>query len=130
VFYKDLDKIVRMNSDYKPKIFITYLNMVGYIFYTQTNNPISYISIDTIVKDTKINRKSVVEYLKALHDEEILYFVHFEISNSITKNYCTRWIHKKHTGDWAIPLAEFHYRMDKSKFKSGGIGVSDERGIS
>lgn len=130
VFYKDLQKIVAMKSDYKPKIFAAYLNMVGYIFYNKTNNPISYIKIDSIVKNTNINRKSVVNYLKALYDEEILYFVHFEINNTTTKNYCTRWIHREHTPEWAASEAEYQYKIDYKKFKGGGIGVSDERGVS
>lgn len=130
VFYKDIQKIVVMKSDYKPKIFATYLNMIGYVFYSVSNVPISFIKIDTIVKDTGINRKSVIEYLKALFEEEILYCVHFKINNSITKNYYTRWVHKEHTAEWAIPLAESHYKTDKSKFKGGAPGVSDERGVS
>lgn len=126
VFYKDIQKIVAMKSDYKPKIFAIYLNMIGNIFYTFSNNPISYTSIDTIVKNTKINRKSVIEYLKALHNKEILYFIYFEITNSITKNYCTRWIHKEHTAKWAVSVAEFHYKIEYKKFKGGGEGISEE----
>lgn len=126
VFYKDIQKIVAMKSDYKPKIFATYLNMIGNVFYTISNTPIAYTAIDTIVKNTKINRKSVVEYLKALHNEEILYFIHFHINNSTTKNYCTRWIHKEHTAKWAVSEAEYHYKTDHKKFKGGGEGVSGE----
>ena len=126
VFYKDIHKIVAMKSDYKSKIFATYLNMIGYIFYTVSNAPISFIAIDTIVKNTGINRKSVVEYLKALHEEEILYFIHLHINDLTTKNYCTRWVHKEHTAEWAVPLAEFHYKTDRSKFKGGEKGVSEE----
>ncbi|MCM3098865.1 hypothetical protein [Priestia megaterium] len=130
VFYKDIQKIIAMKSDYKPKIFATYLNVISYMFYDNTgtdkNVPISFVSIDTIVKDTGINRKSVVEYLKALFEEDILYFIHFHINNSTTKNYCTRWIHKEHTAEWAVPFAEYHYKIKKSKFKGGGIGVSEE----
>lgn len=130
VFYKDIQKIVAMKSDYKPKIFATYLNLIGNMFYdssgTDKNVPISFIAIDTIVKNTRINRKAVVEYLRALFELEIIYFIHFHINNSITKNYCTRWIHKERTAEWALPLAEFHYKTDKSKFKDGGIGVSEE----
>jgi hypothetical protein len=130
VFYKDIQKIVAMKSDYKPKIFATYLNMIGNMFYDSTgtdkNVPISFTAIDTIVKNTGINRKSVVEYLKALHEEKILYFIHFHINNSTTKNYCTRWIHKEHTAEWAVQLAESHYRTDRKKFKGVGIGVAEE----
>ena len=130
VFYKDIQKIVGMKSDYKPKIFASYLNMVGNMFYdskdTNINVPISYISINTIVKNTKINRKSVLEYLNALHQEEILYFIHFQINNTTTKNYCTRSIHKEFTSKWAIPVAEYSYRTKVENFKGGGIGVSAE----
>ena len=126
VFNNDIQKIVTMKNDYKPKIFATYLNLIGNIFYTASNNPISYTAIDTIVKNTKINRNSVVEYLKALHDKEILYFIHFHINNATTKNYCTRWIHKEYTAKWAASLAEFHYKTEYKKFKSGGEGVSEE----
>jgi len=130
VFYTDIQKIVAMKSDYKPKIFATYLNMIGNVFYTVSNNPMSYTSIDTIVKNTKINRKSVVSYLKVLHDKEILYVLHFIINNSTSKNYCTRWIHKEHTAKWAVGEAEYHYRIKRSEFKGGALGVSDERGVS
>lgn len=130
VFYKDIQKIVAMKSDYKPKIFATYLNMVSNIFYSISNNPISFTAIDTIVKETGINRKSVVEYLKALHEEEILHFIYFQINNSIAKNYCTRWVHKGHTSEWAAELAEFHYKKKLESFKGGAYGVSDERGVS
>ncbi|MCZ2259852.1 hypothetical protein [Sporosarcina sp. G11-34] len=130
VFYKDIQMIVAMKSDYKPKIFATYLNVIGNMFYDSTGNnknvPISFIAIDTVVKNTGINRRSVVEYLKALFEEEILFFIHFHINNSITKNYCTRWIHKEHTAEWAFPLAEFHYKTKRNKFKGGGKGVSEE----
>ncbi|MCH4826638.1 hypothetical protein [Planococcus halocryophilus] len=126
VFYADIQRINEMKSDYKPKIFATYLNMVGNIFYSLSNVPMSYMKIDTVVKGTGINRRSVVEYLKALHEYEILYFVHFHINNSISKNYCTRWIHKKHTAEWAVAEAEFQYRTTKEKFKGGAEGVSEE----
>jgi hypothetical protein len=126
IFHKDIRKIVLMRSDYKPKIFATYLNMIGNVFYTVSNTPISYVSIDTIVKNTRINRRSVIEYLKALQDKEILNFVHFNITNTTTKNYCTRWIHKEHTAEWAVGLAEFHYKTERSKFKGGGTGVAEE----
>ncbi|MCG2991392.1 hypothetical protein, partial [Escherichia coli] len=33
VFYKDIQKIIAMKSDYKPKIFATYLNVISYMFY-------------------------------------------------------------------------------------------------
>ncbi|MFJ7831843.1 hypothetical protein ACQKIC_16180 [Peribacillus sp. NPDC046944] len=130
VFYKDIQKIVGMKSDYKPKIFATYLNIIGFLFYGVSNVPISFIKIDTIVKDTGINRKSVIEYLKAMFEEEILYCVHFQINNSVTKNYYTRWVHKEQTAVWALPNAEFHYKTDRKKFKGGAAGVSDERGVS
>ncbi|AZU61671.1 hypothetical protein [Neobacillus mesonae] len=126
VFYKDIQKIVVMKSDYKPKVFAAYLNMIGNLFYSLSNVPISYTSINTIVKNTGINRKSVVEYLKALHEEEILYFIHFQINNLTTKNYCTRWVHKEHTAEWAISEAEYSYKTKKKEFKGGGIGVSEE----
>jgi len=79
VFYKDIYKIVTMKSDYKPKIFATYLNMIGNIFCTVSNDPISCVSINTKVKNILINGKSVIEYLKALHNEGVLYF---NINNS------------------------------------------------
>ncbi|WP_163529265.1 hypothetical protein [Halobacillus ihumii] len=126
VFYRDIKKIVSVKSDYKPKIFATYLNMVGNLFYGVSNVPMSYTKIDTIVKNTGINRKSVVTYLEALHKEEILYFVHFHINNSVTKNYCTRWVHKEHTAAWGLQEAEFTYKTDKSNFKGGNVGVSEE----
>lgn len=126
VFYKDIQKIVAMKSDYKAKIFATYLNLVSYIFYGVSNEPISFIALDTVIKNTGINKKSVVKYFKALYEEEILYFIHLDINDSTTKNYCTRWIHKEYTAKWAVPLAEYHYKTDRSKFKGGEVGVSEE----
>lgn len=126
IHYNDIRKIVALKSDYKPKIFAAYLNMVGYIFYSVSNRPISYVSIDTIVKHTGINRKSVIKYLKVLHEEKVLHFVHIEINNTTVKNYCTRWIHKEHTAEWGISEAEYQYNTDKRKFKGGGVGVSEE----
>ncbi|WP_124051465.1 hypothetical protein [Priestia endophytica] len=125
VFYSDIQKIVAIKSDYKLKIFATYLNTISNIFYSISNVPISFTAADTIAKDTGISRKSVVEYLKALYKAEILHFVHFHINNSITKNYCTRWIHRKHTAEWAVTFGEYHYKIHRSKFKGGGIGVSE-----
>lgn len=126
IHYNDIQKIISLKSDYKPKIFAAYLNMVGYIFYTVSNRPLSYVSINTLVKNTGINRNSVIAYLKVLHEEKVLYFVHFEINNTTTKNYCTRWIHKEYTADWAASEAEFQYKTDRRKFKCGGEGVSEE----
>jgi hypothetical protein len=126
IFYKDIQKIVMMKSNYKPKIFATYLNMIGNVFYSISNSPISFTAIDTIVKETGINRKSIVDYLKALYNEKILYCIYFQVNNNTTKNYCTRWIHKEHTAEWAIGLAEFHYRTDRRQFIGGGEGVSEE----
>ncbi|MGA5673961.1 hypothetical protein ACPCKQ_18765 [Bacillus bombysepticus] len=117
MFYKDIHKIVVIKSDYKPKIFIVYLNIVGVVYYSASNVPLSFIKIDTIVKETGINRKSVVQYLKALVEEEILYCVHFHINNSITKNYFTRWVHKEHNAEWGLAIVESHYSTDKNKFK-------------
>ncbi len=33
VFYKDVQKIVAKKNDYQPKIFVTYLNVMGNVFY-------------------------------------------------------------------------------------------------
>lgn len=72
-----------------------------------------------------------MEYLKALQDEEILHFIHFHINNSTTKNYCTRWIHKEHTAEWAAPLAQYHYKIDDiKKFKGEGKGIRRMRRVS
>ena len=122
VFYNDIQKIIAIKNDYKPKIFATYLNLIGYIFYGISNVPISFIAIDSIVKDTGINRKSIVEYLKALYEEEILYFIHFHINNSITKNYCTRWVHKEHTGNWAVRLQNFITKLTEANLKAEESG--------
>ncbi|PKH10546.1 hypothetical protein CXF70_09180 [Planomicrobium sp. MB-3u-38] len=84
-FYKDIQKILAMKSDYKPKVFVTYLNLVGYIFYGASNEPISFIAIDTIAKNTGINRKLLIKYFKALYEDEVLYFIHLNINNSPTK---------------------------------------------
>ncbi|WP_375543394.1 DUF6783 domain-containing protein [Peribacillus frigoritolerans] len=65
-----------------------------------------------------------------MFEEEILYCVYFQINHSIIKNYYTRWVHKEQTAEWAISLAESHYKTDKSKFKDGAPRVSDERGVS
>lgn len=130
VFYKDINKIASMNSNYRPKIFATYCNIVAYMFYSSTSYPLSYIKIDTIAKNTGIVRKSIVEYLKNLHEEEIIHCIHFDINNTISKNYYTRWVHNEHTGQWAVGEAEFQYRTNHKKFKGGAIGVCDERGAS
>lgn len=127
VFYEDVKKIINLKSNYKPKIFATYLNVVGYLFYSSTSYPISYIKIDTIVKNTKIARKSVVDYLRVLFENEVLYCVHFNVNNTVSKNYYTRWVHKKYTSLWGIEEAEDQYKTNREKFKGGAIGVCDER---
>lgn len=130
VFYEDIQKIIFMKSNYKSKIFAVYLNIICYLYYNQTTHPLSYIKIDTIVDQTNIKRKTVIEFLKLLVEYKIIYCVNIHIKKGIVRNYYTRWIHKEYTQGWAVGRAEINYRTEQSKFISENIGVSDEKGIS
>ncbi|WP_142309880.1 hypothetical protein [Bacillus pseudomycoides] len=44
-FYKDIQKIVVMKSEYKSKIFATYFNASGNIFYDSTDADIDLFSV-------------------------------------------------------------------------------------
>lgn len=129
VFYEDIQKIVLMKTNYKYKAFAVYLNVICYLYYNQTTHPLSYIKIDTIVDQTNIKRKTVVDLLKLLINHEVLYCVNIHIKKGVLRNYYTRWIHREYTQNWAVGRAEYSYRIEQNKFISENIGVSDEKGI-
>lgn len=130
VFYEDVQKIVLMENKYKPKIFAVYLNIICYLYYNQTTNPLSYVKIDTIVEQTGIHRKSVINFLETLVKNEVLNCVHLHIKKSILRNYYTRWIHREYTATWALGQAENIYKIDHKNFLNGAKGVSDEKPVT
>lgn len=89
IFYKDLKAIVMLDEKNKAKILRVYALIVSHIFYTNTNDKLSYVAIDTIANNTGFDRKTVMRYVEVLCENKILYGITVHIGKKST-NYYTR----------------------------------------
>ncbi|MGE1011210.1 hypothetical protein ACQGSC_01955 [Bacillus wiedmannii] len=98
VFELDIEKILTMQSNYKAKLFFIYLAIVSHLFY-YTNKSMEHkavwATIEHLAKMTQLDRKTVMKYIKYLHENEVLFCITTKVEAKKNKNFYGRYKHKE-----------------------------------
>lgn len=110
IFYSDLRRIVETRTNYKQKLFAVYHAIIGCVFYDGKNDDgsitvkqcdrLSYPSIEFIAKRTGLDRKTVINCIKILHENEIIYSVTATTNSDKKNNFYCRWMYKDYAKEW------------------------------
>lgn len=110
VFFEDLKKIMAIESNYKSHLFSVYHAVIGCIKYdkvdengkiaVQQTDRLAYPSIETIAERTGLNRKTVINCLKTLYENEVLYSMTVRVNNKKERNFYCRWMYKDLIKEW------------------------------
>lgn len=125
VFESDLEKILSIKSNYKAKLFSVYLAIVTHLFYhkdASQNHKSVWATIETLAKMTNLDRKTVMKYIKQLHEKEVLFCITTKVELKKNKNFYGRFSHRELITREAIENTEV---LRNSKFKdiSAVIGL-------
>jgi hypothetical protein len=118
VFETDIEKIVTMPSKHKSKLFIIYMAIVSYLFYyhdASMEHKSVYAKIDTIADITGLDRRTVMKYIKQLHEAELLFCITIKVETKKNKNFYGRYKHKQLITSEAIREAEIYYKFKDIK---------------
>lgn len=96
---KDLLKFIGLDDKGKELSFSVYFNIIRRIFDNEYNRRYSFPSIETISKETGINRKTIMKHLKLLMDNEILYYETVSLGKYKDKNLYSKWDNKQCVSD-------------------------------
>ncbi|WP_313771973.1 hypothetical protein [Bacillus bingmayongensis] len=105
VFESDIEKIITMQSNYKAKLFIIYLAIVSYLFYYHDKfmeHKSVWTTIEKLADITQLDRKTVMKYIKQLHENEVLFVITTKVEAKKNKNFYGRYKHKELITEEAI----------------------------
>lgn len=91
IYYDDLSKLVHMEEKRKDLLFAVYFNIIHRIFDSETSPDYSWVTIDTIAKETGTNEKTVMKYIALLKEHELIYYETINEGSKKDKNYYCRW---------------------------------------
>lgn len=96
VFEYDIEKLITIHSNYKPKLFLIYLAIVSHLYYHKNKtmeHKAVWATIETIAKITQLDRKTVMKYIKQLHENEVLFAITTKLEVNKNKNFYGRYKH-------------------------------------
>ncbi|MEM5640448.1 hypothetical protein AAHH71_26255 [Bacillus toyonensis] len=105
VFESDIEKIITMQSNYKAKLFIIHLAIVSYLFYyhdKSREHKSVWTTIEKLADITQLDRKTVMKYIKHLHENEVLFVITTKVEAKKNKNFYGRYKHKELITEEAI----------------------------
>ncbi len=91
IYYEDVSKLVCMDEKRKDLVFAVYFNIIHRIYDSETSPDYSWVTIDTIAKETGTNEKTVMKYISLLKEHELIYYETISESSKKDKNYYCRW---------------------------------------
>ncbi len=98
VFETDIEKIVTMQSKHKSKLIMIYMAIVSHLFYyheaTMEHKSV-WVTIETIAKITGLDRRTVMKYIKLLHEAEVMFCITTRVHAKKNKNFYGRYKHKE-----------------------------------
>lgn len=118
VFETDIEKIITMQSKHKQKLFMIYMAIVSHLFYyhdaTKEHKSV-WVTIETIAKITGLDRRTVMKYIKQLHEARVLFCITIKVHAKKNKNFYGRYKHKELITSEAIRETETHYKFEDIK---------------
>lgn len=91
IYYDDVSKLVFMDEKRKDLLFAVYFNIIHRIYDSEMSPDYSWVTIDTIAKETGANEKTVMKYISLLRERELIYYETISESIKKDKNYYCRW---------------------------------------
>ncbi|WP_350300243.1 helix-turn-helix domain-containing protein [Peribacillus frigoritolerans] len=98
VFETDIEIIVTMQSKHKSKLFIIYMAIVSHLYYyhdASMEHKSVWATIETLAEITGLDRRTVMKYIKLLHEAEVLFCITTKVHAKKNKNFYGRYKHKE-----------------------------------
>lgn len=119
VFESDIERVLTtLETKHKSKVFLIYLSIVSYLYYREDwsmENKAAYPSIETIASYTGIDRRTVMKYIKHLHEAEVLFCITIKVHSKKNRNFYGRYKHKEIITREAIQEAETNNKFKDIK---------------
>ncbi|WP_019415912.1 hypothetical protein [Paenisporosarcina sp. TG20] len=118
VFETDIEKIVTMQSKHKSKLFIVYMAIVSHLFYyhnSSMEHKSVWATIELLAKITGLDRRTVMKYVRYLHEAKVLFCITIKVHAKKNKNFYGRYNHKKLITSEAIRETETYYKLEDIK---------------
>lgn len=91
IYQEEAYKLMTMVNKSKAKVFTVFMEIVSYIYQNESSDRYCYPSLETIGDNTGINCKTIMNYIKVLYEEEMLYHETYKVSKGRSKNVYSRW---------------------------------------
>ncbi|MED3976057.1 hypothetical protein P4639_21925 [Priestia megaterium] len=101
VYHEDLNKFLKMDEKNKMKVFLVYYNIISRMYDSDSSDKYTLPNIEDISDETGVNRKTVPKYIKALMENELIYYESIRKAKDKTKNVYGRWEHKEYVRSFA-----------------------------
>lgn len=96
---KYLYQFINMKEKYKELYFAIYINIVSRLYNNETSRKFAFPNIDTIERETGINKKTIMKYVSILKDNSILYYETVRIGKDKDKNLYGKWHDISHVSE-------------------------------
>lgn len=91
IYYSDIMKFLALDEKAKDLMFSIYFNIIHRIYDSDKSSDYSWVTIDTIEKESGINRKTIMDKIAIMKGVEILYYEKRREGAEKDKNYYCRW---------------------------------------
>jgi hypothetical protein len=91
IYYSDILRFVSIEDKAKDLMFSVYFNIIKRIYDSESSPDYSWVTIDTIEEETGVNRKTIMNRLPVMMENEMLYFEKVNEGAEKDKNYYSRW---------------------------------------
>lgn len=91
IYHYEVAKFIEIEDKSKDLLFAIYHNIIQRIYDSESSKDYSYVTIETIAKETGINRKTIMSKINTLFDSKILYYEKVNEGTDKDKNYYCRW---------------------------------------
>ncbi|MFJ8247312.1 hypothetical protein [Peribacillus asahii] len=94
IYYEDIYKFLDSDEKSKDLMFSIYFNIIHRIFESESSSPYSYVTIDTIKKETGFDKKTIMKHIDNLKESKIIYYETVKEGVDKDKNYYVRWANR------------------------------------
>lgn len=106
IYYSDVLKFLSIEEKSKDLLFAIYFNIIHRIYDSDKSSNYSWVTIEKIKSETGIDRKTIMDKIAIMKENEILYFEKVSESAIKDKNYYCRWIDRSKLIDALRPDGE------------------------
>lgn len=96
VEFEYLNKFIAMKEKNKELSFAIFMNLISRLYNNESSRKYTFPNIDTIEKETGIDKKTITKHINRMKENEIIYYETARISYSKEKNIYSKWHNRKY----------------------------------